>query len=104
MTKKHKTRVVECDESYSLLAGKMLIATPSIRDSLGKALIYVIEHDSSGGAVGLNVNQPFASVMLKDFLTAEHKKMVHEDLLGRRIQVFFGGPLESEKIMVLSLK
>ena len=101
--KGHKTKIVECAEGRSPLTGKVLVATPSFKSSLGKALIYVVEHDSRNGAVGLNVNHPFGSIRLGEFLTQDHRREINQDIQDTRLQVFFGGPLEPDKITVLSL-
>ena len=86
------------------LDGKILIATPAMRDErFARAVIYVCAH-SSEGAMGIVVNQPARNVKFADLLQQLGVVSSASDIKrpkGAAIRVLNGGPVESGRGFVL---
>jgi putative transcriptional regulator len=86
------------------LDGKILIATPSMRDErFARAVIYVCAH-SSEGAMGIVVNQPARHIQFVDLLQQLGVIQSPSELKSPRgtpIRVLNGGPVESGRGFVL---
>ena len=86
------------------LDGKILIATPAMRDErFARAVIYVCAH-SSEGAMGIVVNQPAKNIKFTDLLQQLGVVNSASDLKKARssaIRVLNGGPVESGRGFVL---
>jgi putative transcriptional regulator len=92
------TDVQDFDGVDSYLTGHMLIAMPGMQDPrFDKSLIYMCAH-SPEGAMGLVVNRVLESLTFPDLL-----EQLEIDCLagGERINVHFGGPVESGRGFVL---
>ena len=72
-------------------AGHLLIADPSLRDSIFNRTIILLADNTSNGAFGLILNQP-SEHCVGDFL----KEEAHASLA--RIPVFIGGPVANEHL------
>ncbi|MCE2509807.1 MAG: YqgE/AlgH family protein [Alphaproteobacteria bacterium] len=84
--------------SQGYLVGQLLIATPQIQDPrFSRTVIYVCAH-SQEGAMGLVVNRRIGSAPLPDLL---EQLGVDTPTDSREINLFFGGPVESERGFVL---
>ncbi|RTL10937.1 MAG: hypothetical protein EKK54_09365 [Neisseriaceae bacterium] len=80
------------------LKGKCLIATPSIRDDVfGQSVIYITEHSTVSGAVGviINKNLPDEKRKLSNLDFNQYKNQ------WGKIPLYFGGPVELETGFVL---
>ena len=80
------------------LANHMLIAMPSLNDSIfSKSVIYVCEHNSQG-TVGLIVNRPmqFPLGLVFDQLHIEPSRVE-----SNHLPLLFGGPLQPERGFVI---
>ena len=85
------------DIEHSLL-GQLLIAMPGMQDPrFEKTVIYVCAH-SSEGAMGLVVNKPCQEITFPDLL---EQLGIEEDSAADRIDLHFGGPVESSRGFVL---
>lgn len=80
------------------LAGRLLVATEQMPDPrFAETVIYIIQHDQ-GGAMGLVINKPLATVPLTNLL---------DDLgldgngISGDVPVHFGGPVEPRRGFVL---
>jgi len=83
------------------LAGRMLVAAPTMDDpQFAKTVIYIVAHDS-GGALGLIVNEP-----VKDATFAELFDLMKQDhgALKGSLTVHYGGPVEPRMGFVLHSK
>ena len=92
------TDVQNFDGAESYLTGHMLIAMPGMQDPrFDKSLIYMCAH-SPEGAMGLVVNRVLESLTFPDLL-----EQLEIDCAagGERINVHFGGPVESGRGFVL---
>lgn len=80
------------------LAGKLLIATSTVDDSVfAKSVIYLCAHNEDG-AMGVIVNYPVDQVDMKDiFDHLELEVPAH----GEHFKVHFGGPVEAYRGFVL---
>lgn len=91
------------DEESKWLTGKLLVATPLIRDPrFERTVIYMIEHDAEG-AMGLIVNRPIGSgpiAALLDRLDAEQNGDDVEAATSE-ITVHYGGPVEGSMGFIL---
>jgi putative transcriptional regulator len=80
------------------LAGRLLVATPDMRDPrFVESVIYMVRHDASG-AMGLVVNRPLQQVALAHLL--EQFGIGGAQAQGG-ILVHWGGPVEAGKAFVL---
>jgi len=86
------------------LDGKILIATPAMRDErFARAVIYICAH-SSEGAMGIVVNQPARHIRFDDLLTQLGVVETTAEIRpprGAAICVLNGGPVESGRGFVL---
>jgi putative transcriptional regulator len=86
------------------LDGKILIASPSMRDErFTRAVIYICAH-SSEGAMGIVVNQPARNIKFADLLQQLGIVTSPADIKrprGAAIRVLNGGPVESGRGFVL---
>ena len=86
------------DENGEYLAGQLLVAMPGMKDPrFQKTVIYMCAHNSDG-AMGLVINRALESLSFPDML-----KQLEIDVsgVGERINVHFGGPVESGRGFVL---
>ncbi len=86
------------DEHGEYLAGQLLVAMPSMKDPrFQKTVIYMCAHNPDG-AMGLVINRALESLSFPDML-----KQLEIDVsgVGERINVHFGGPVESGRGFVL---
>ncbi len=85
------------DIEHSLL-GQLLVAMPGMRDSrFEKTVIYICAH-SAEGAMGLVVNKPCDEITFPDLL---EQLGIEENGATDRIDLHFGGPVESSRGFVL---
>ncbi len=84
------------------LEGKMLVASPHMNDPFfEKALIYICAHDDSG-IIGIIVNQQIGMVSIVDMLKNSDKEKKTKNI-KKKYPVLFGGPVNSDLIIALSL-
>lgn len=90
------------DKNDSYLAGKLLLAMPSMGDPrFHKSVIYLCAHDAQG-AMGLVINHVLADVEFKDLL--EQLKLVSDIKIDRGAlgtPVMQGGPVEGARGFLL---
>jgi putative transcriptional regulator len=80
------------------LKGKLLIATPNLRDPrFERSVVFLCDHDESH-AFGLIVNKPLAEVSMSEVL--EKLDVAADDAEGAG-PVFYGGPVGMERGAVL---
>ncbi len=90
--------MTDFDEEDSCLAGQLLIAMPGMKDPrFEKTVIYMCAHNPDG-AMGLVINRPLESLSFPDLLEQLEIDPVGG---GERIEVHFGGPVESGRGFVL---
>ena len=86
------------DENGEYLAGQLLIAMPGMKDPrFQKTVIYMCAHNADG-AMGLVVNRALESLTFPDML---EQLEIDVSGVGERINVHFGGPVESGRGFVL---
>lgn len=84
------------------LAGKLLVAAPSIRDGyFAQSVVYMLHHDETG-ALGVVVNipmgvLPFASI----FEGLGIEPGIDSDLADRPVRIYSGGPVDAAQGFVL---
>ncbi|WHQ46810.1 MAG: YqgE/AlgH family protein [Candidatus Midichloria sp.] len=105
--------------TFQSLEGKILVASPHINDqNFEQSLVYVCVHDENG-AVGIIINQRIGKIAevdlnnyIKDFqnlvvkknkFTNQQMEKLHSSSKKKNYPVLFGGPVYSDKIVVLSL-
>ena len=84
------------------LEGKMLVASPHMNDPFfEKSLVYICAHDDNG-IIGIIVNQQIGMVSIVDMLknSGNNKK---PKAINKKYPVLFGGPVNSDLIVALSL-
>ena len=86
------------DENGEYLAGQLLVAMPGMRDPrFQKTVIYLCAHNPDG-AMGLVINRALESLSFPDML---EQLGIDISGMGERINVHFGGPVESGRGFVL---
>ena len=86
------------DENGEYLAGQLLVAMPGMKDPrFQKTVIYMCAHNSDG-AMGLVINRALESLSFPDML---EQLEIDVSGVGERINVHFGGPVESGRGFVL---
>ena len=86
------------DEPPQYLAGQLIIAMPGMRDPrFEKSVIYMCAHNEDG-AMGLVVNRALESLTFPDML---EQLGIDSEGAGAKINVHFGGPVESGRGFVL---
>ncbi len=79
------------------LAGKFLVASPSLQEScFTRSVIYMCSHNESG-AMGVIVNYPVENVGIDDIM----EQLNMESTAGRNLPVHFGGPVESNRGFII---
>lgn len=79
------------------LAGKFLVASPSLQEScFARAVIYMCSHNGAG-AMGIVVNYPVANVGISDVMEQLNIKNTGQ----RSLPVHFGGPVESNRGFII---
>lgn len=90
----------ETSSNTNSLAGKVLIATPSLDDSIfERSLIFICAHDNEGAA-GVIFNKPSAIITNQDIFDAFELKRRFK--VNRKYIIYTGGPAEGDKLFVLS--
>ncbi|CAG7592892.1 hypothetical protein MHYMCMPSP_01199 [Hyalomma marginatum] len=110
---------MKLETAFQSLEGKILVASPYINDqNFEQSLVYICMHDENG-AVGVIINQRIGRIAevdlnnyIKDFqnlvvkknkLTTQQVERLYSPSKRRNYPVLFGGPVYSDKIVVLSL-
>ena len=79
------------------MAGKFLVAAPSMQDTgFARAVIYLCQH-SEAGAMGLIVNYPVHNLKLEDIL----EQMNMKNDAQRNVPVHFGGPIDGNRGFII---
>lgn len=93
----HSTKYVDFSKPVSL-AGKLLVATPQMKDNnFSKSLVYIFQHNDEG-ATGIIVNKILNGLTLKDILQ-QVDIMTH--LSPNDDDILYGGPMDIRKGIVL---
>lgn len=97
MTDKFLTKKIP----FKSMEGKFLVASPYLGDSyFEKSIIYVFAHDKNG-ALGVIINQKIGTIGMQDLYNLVNIKSKTRS--SKKLPVLFGGPLNTEKIIALSL-
>ena len=87
----------DANKGADSLAGKFLVASPSLQEScFTRAVIYMCMHNETG-AMGIIVNYPVENVGIDDIMEQLHM----ESGGGRNMPVHFGGPVESNRGFII---
>lgn len=106
-------------QTFSSLEGKILVASPHMSDpNFEQSLVYICMHDDNG-AVGIIINQKIGKISGGDLnkyigyfhnLIADTKvkkksasKPLRSSVISKNYPVLFGGPVYSDKMVILSL-
>ena len=96
------------NKPYNSLAGKFLIASPSMNDPrFVKCIIYMIS-DNEEGSMGIIINKPAIDIKLENIIEATELKRINAFSTKKISQnkkempkVFYGGPVELDKGFIL---
>ena len=90
---------------YDSVKGFFLIATEKIRDSrFEKTVILMLEHDNKG-ALGIVINKPMGTISLGPLINqVEDKSINKKQLYDVKIPIYWGGPVDDHKILILHSK
>ena len=90
---------------YDSVKGFFLIATEKIKDSrFEKTVILMLEHDEKG-AIGIVINKPMGTISLGSLISqVENKSINKKQLYDVKIPIYWGGPVDDHKILILHSK
>ena len=90
---------------YDSVKDFLLIATEKIRDSrFEKTVILMLEHDKKG-AIGIVLNKPMGTISLGPLISqVEDKSINKKQLYDVQIPIYWGGPVDDHKILILHSK
>ncbi len=90
---------------YSSIKNNFLVATDKIRDPKFKNTVVVMLDNDESGAFGLVINKPFGSIPLGSLIKKlENKSSKKNKLYNIKIPVYWGGPVNVNKIFILHSK
>lgn len=86
---------------FNSFEGKLLVASPHLGDQyFERALVYICAHDVNG-AIGIIINQKIGTISSQDLIKYTNSKF--KENTNKKFTVLFGGPVYSDKVVVLSL-
>ena len=90
---------------YDSVKDFFLIATEKVRDSrFEKTVILMLEHDEKG-AIGIVINKPMGTISLGPLISqVENKSINKKQLYDVKIPIYWGGPVDDHKILILHSK
>ena len=81
------------------LKNHLLISVPHMNDTFfGKSVVYICDHNKEG-AMGLIINKPINHREVEEIIKIENSQ--GNQLENVKIKTFFGGPVLTEKMIVL---
>ena len=94
---------------YKTIENNFLVATEKIKDNKFNKTVIVMLNNTKDGAFGLVVNKPLGFVPLgniinKEIKTFEQKDLKIKELYDVKVPVYWGGPVDENKIFVLHSK
>ncbi|OUX16404.1 MAG: hypothetical protein CBE11_02145 [Rickettsiales bacterium TMED251] len=85
-------------KKYNSLAGKFLIASPSISDTrFSKCLIYMVS-DNEDGSMGVIVNKPALNLTIDSIFENIHKEGIS---MACQPTIYYGGPVDLDKGFII---
>lgn len=85
---------------FESLEGKLLVASKSLDGScFERSLIFICAHDDKG-AIGVIINNKIGNFYIKDYIDST---IIKPALRSRKIPVMFGGPIEQDRLIILSI-
>ena len=87
---------------YNSVKDHFLVATEKMQDSrFSKTVIVMLENDENG-AWGFVINKPLGTIPIASLIDSSlNTSKDREKLLKKKIQVFWGGPVDVEEIFIL---
>ena len=87
---------------YNTVKNNFVVATRGNRDPrFKKTVIVMLDHDENG-ALGLVINKPLGKVLLSSLINQSSNSIIdNNELYNVKIPIFWGGPLDNDKIIVL---
>ena len=87
---------------YNSVKDHFLVATEKMQDSrFSKTVIVMLENDENG-AWGFVINKPLGTIPIASLIDSSlNTSKDREKLLKKKIQVFWGGPVDVEEILIL---
>ena len=87
---------------YNSVKDHFLVATEKLQDSrFSKTVIVMLENDENG-AWGFVINKPLGTIPIASLIDSSlNTSKDREKLLKKKIQVFWGGPVDVEEIFIL---
>ena len=90
---------------YSSIKNNFLVATDKMRDPKFKNTVVVMLDNDESGAFGLVINKPLGSIPLGSLIKKlENQNSKKNKLYNIKIPVYWGGPVDINKIFILHSK
>tara|TARA_Y100000590_G_scaffold349179_1_gene400602 strand:+ start:265 stop:909 length:645 start_codon:yes stop_codon:yes gene_type:complete len=82
----------------------LIVATNKLKDTrFKKTVIVMLDHDEKG-ALGIVINKPIGTATIKSLIKDFNNKTIKEDLLNYEVPIYWGGPLDNNKILIIHSK
>ena len=90
---------------YNSVEGNFLVATEEMRDPRFNKSVIVMFKNNKDGAWGLAINKPLGTISLRELINKnEIINIKKKELIDAKIPIFWGGPVERNKIFILHSK
>ncbi len=90
------------EEQNESLEGKILVASPNLKDPyFSQSIVYICTHDEAG-AIGIIINQKIGMISYSDLVFINDKNASIPK--NKKIPLMFGGPINTDMLIALSTK
>ena len=90
---------------YNSVEGNFLVATEEMRDPRFNKSVIVMFKNNKDGAWGLAINKPLGTISLRELINKNDLiNIKKKELIDAKIPIFWGGPVERNKIFILHSK
>ncbi len=82
----------------------LIVATNKLKDTrFKKTVVVMLDHDEKG-ALGVVINKPLGTATIKSLIKDLNNKNINKDLLNYEVPIYWGGPLDNNKILIIHSK
>ncbi len=89
---------------YETTENFFIVATKKLKDTrFKKTVVVMLDHDEKG-AIGIVVNKPLGTVTIGSLIKNLDDQSIKKDLLNYKVPIYWGGPLDNNKILIIHSK
>ena len=79
----------------------LIVATNKLKDKRFKnTVVVMLDHDEKG-ALGVVINKPLGTATISSLIKGLNDEAIKKDLLNYEVPIFWGGPLDNNKILII---